>query len=133
MGTPETLHRGEESNIFAFVLSPFINSSIVTNIQGTGSSPRSADIKLNIKPAIGEKQRILLLLNEIGNAAGTLPLAYSFHSSIPLSPPGPAEDIVIHVSGLKAGTYLLRIQVDGAESPLGTDAIGNYNAPIITL
>lgn len=134
MGTPEALHRGVESNIEAFVLSPNIITAGITNIAGTDPSPRSGNINLTVKPAIGDQQRILLLLNEIGNGAGTLPNAYSFKSMIPLSPPGPAEDIVIPVIGVKKGTYLIRVQVDGAESPLLTDLVtGQYNLPVITI
>lgn len=134
MGTPEVLHRGTESNIEAFVLNPTINTINITNVSGSGSAPRSGNINLNIKPAVGDQQRLLLLLNEINNAPNTLPKAYSFSSSIPLlSPPGPTEDITISVTGVKAGTYLVRVQVDGAESPLGTDVNGKYNSPSLTI
>jgi hypothetical protein len=108
MGTPETLHRGSESNIEAFVLSPSIdpNNIQIDNLQGSGDAPRSADIGLT---------------------------AYSFQESLPASPPGPAENIIIPVSGVKAGNYLVRIRVDGAESPLGTDANGKYNSPLLII
>jgi hypothetical protein len=43
--------------------------------------------------------------------------------------PGPSSSLTIPVSGVRAGKYLARIQVDGAESVLGTDAGGRYISP----
>ncbi|MCD4790086.1 MAG: DUF4255 domain-containing protein [Bacteroidales bacterium] len=140
MGSPPEPHRGVESNVAAFVLSPFIETKIVTNVQGTGDDLRSADIKLTVKPAIGETQRVILLMNEIkpdivSPPDTSPPLSYSFQapSMALLSPPAPTENITIHISGVKAGTYLIRIQVDGAESPLETDASGKYDEPQVTI
>ena len=145
MGTPEIPHRGVESNIEAFVLCPTIDPAPAKikfdKLSGSGVSPVLANISLTVTPAIGEKQRTLLLMNQLDNLAETLPAAYSFQSFLPLSPPGPAEDIIIPVSGIKPGTYLIRIQVDGAESPLDTIIYspvenilnGKYNSPIIII
>lgn len=65
----------------------------------------------------------------------TPPLSYSFGASpaAVLSPPAPAENITFPISGVRAGTYLARIRVDGAESPLGTDPDGLYNSPQVTI
>jgi len=138
MGTPEALHSGFQSNVEAFVLCPTIDPTPeniqVTNVTGTGGSPRSADIGISLKPALEVDQRILFLMNQTDNAPGTTPLAYSFNSIIPASPPAASEDIVIHISGVEKGTYLMRIQVDGAESPLLSDAVtGKYNKPLVTI
>ena len=131
MGTPEELHEGLESNTEAFILCPEIdpNSIQVSNVQGSGNANRSADISFTVAPAIVEEQKIILLLNQVDNLPGTAPKAYSFRTTLPSSPPGPAEDLLIPVSGVKAGKYLLRIRVDGAESPLGTDVSGNFSSP----
>ena len=37
------------------------------------------------------------------------------------------------VSKLVAGDYLVRVQVDGGESPLTIDGTGKYNGPSITV
>jgi hypothetical protein len=146
MGDPPLLHRGVESNLFAFVLRPTIQMPIgVSNLQGSGSAPRSADLTLTVQPAIGDAQRVVLLLNEfIPPTSPPQPItgdarSYSFGvpSRIPLSPPagppGASNTLVIPVSGVRAGTYLVRIQVDGAESPLATDAAGHYASPQVTI
>ena len=140
MGSPPLPHRGVESNVEAFVLSPRIETINVSNVQATGNNLHSADLNLTVKPAVGNKQRVILLLNEYSSAplsppVTTPPLSYSF-SAPPmavLSPPAPTENITIPISGVNAGTYLARIQVDGAESPLGTDSAGRYDSPQVTI
>lgn len=145
MGSPPTPHRGVESNLAAFVLRPRIETINVSNVQGTGTNPRSANVNLTVKPAIGDTQRVALVLNEltppVASPPGSEVIAQSYRfnapSRIPVSPPagppGTSESITIPVDGVKAGKYLVRIQVDGAESPLGTDAVGQYNSPQVTI
>jgi hypothetical protein len=135
MGTPEVLHPGFESNTEVFILCPEIDpgSLQVANVQGSGNSSRSADISLTVAPEVGAEQKITLLLNQVDNLPGTAPAAYSFRTMLNLSPPGPSEDILIHISGVKAGKYLVRIRVDGAESPLETDVNGKYSSPFVII
>jgi hypothetical protein len=148
LGSPPALHRGVESNLAAFVLHPVITDADVSNVQGAGTDPRSADITLTVNPPIGDQQRVAVLLNQF------LPLtsppltsppeitkaeAYSFVApsrmtlSPPSGPPGSSSSITIPVEGVKAGDYLVRVQVDGAESPLGSDASGQYVEPQVTI
>jgi len=69
----------------------------------------------------------------------TVAAAYSFIAPLrtPLSPPsgpsGSSHTIAIPISGVKAGTYLVRVQVDGAESILGTNSIGQFDKPTVTI
>ncbi|MBE7169315.1 MAG: DUF4255 domain-containing protein [Williamsia sp.] len=135
MGSPPLPHQGVSSNVEAFVLSPHIEALHPENVQGTGGAPRSADVHLSIKPGLRAGQRVILLLNEFPAPVLTTPLSYSFQGPpiILLSPPLAIEDIVVPVSGIRAGTYLVRIRVDGAESPLDTDASFQYNAPQLTI
>ena len=142
LSSPPAPHRGVESNVAAFVLSPRLVAPIaIADLQGTGTEPRSARLDLIVDPAIGDTQRVVLFLNELmpsGSPPGE-PGAYSFSApsrfplSPPLSPPGPSPAISIPIRGVQAGDYLVRLQVDGAESPLGTDAAGRYNSPVVTI
>jgi uncharacterized protein (DUF2141 family) len=74
---------------------------------------------------------VTLLLNEFiaGPAIEDLN-AYSFQADVITIP---KTTITIPMSGLKVGDYLVRIMVDGAESPLATDGDGKYNAPQISI
>ncbi len=148
LGSPPALHRGVESNIAAFVLRPAIQSANVSNVQGAGLDPRSADVTVTVEPAIGDEQRVALLLNEfipVTSPPVTSPpgeaksQAYSFIApsritlSPPSGPPGEKNSITIPIRGVKAGDYLIRLQIDGAESPLASDASGQYVDPQITI
>ncbi len=141
MGSPPAPHRGVESNIQAFVLSPRIETIDVSNVQGADDDPRSADLTLSVKPTVGDEQRVVLLLNEYRPgpssppAVDERPLSYSFSAPLGIvsSPPAPAGNITIPISGVSAGSYLARLQVDGAESPLGTDSAGRYESPRVTI
>jgi hypothetical protein len=145
MGTPPMPHRGVESNIAAFVLRPAIRNVIVSNVRVSGAGLRSADLTVTVEPAIGDSQRVVLLLNQfLPQTSPPQPItgdvaAYSFTIpsrvalSPPAAPPGESNTVSVPVSGVRAGTYLIRIQVDGAESPLGADAGGSYNSPTVTI
>jgi hypothetical protein len=135
MGSPPLPHTGSSSDAQAFTLCPLTKNLKVTNVQASGGL-RSADIGLTVVPAFGEMQHVVLLLNEFIPAPTSIPpVAYSFplDTSTLGSPPATLQDIVFHVSNVKAATYLVRIQVDGAESPLLTDASGRYNNPLTTI
>ena len=138
MGEPPTPHRGVESNLAAFVLRPRIIEPIgLSAVQDLGGGLRSANVNLTVHPAIGDAQRVVLMLNEFIPIASppsdvkaqsytfTAPVRISLESP-PAGPPGASETITIPISGVKAGSYLVRIQVDGAESPLGSDSAEQY-------
>ena len=144
LGSPPAPHRGVESNVAAFVLQPRIETIGIANLSSAGTL-RAADLNLKVKPAIGDTQRVVLFLNQFLALSSpppdvdVIPDSYSFVSptrhplSPPSSPPGPSENITIPISGVKAGSYLVRIQVDGAESPLGVNSAGQYVSPLLTL
>ena len=114
MGSPPAPHRGFQSNVASLVLRPTVSQVQVANVQGTGGAPRSASVSLTVRPAVGGQQRVALLLNELtAGAPDRTPAAFSF-----LLPPREADatSLTVPVSGLRPGTYLVRLQVDGAES-----------------
>lgn len=115
LGAPPVPHRGFESNVAPFVLRPTIDAIQVTNLGGSGDDPRSADVTVTVDPIIGARQRVILVLNEITDQA---PEAYTFLAEPP-DADGPS--ITIPISGVKAADYLLRVQIDGAESMLQVD------------
>jgi Pvc16 N-terminal domain/IPT/TIG domain len=125
MGTPVVLHHGTESNVAAFVLNPSIEE------QELISGP---SIKLTVTPGIKYNQRVILLLNEYRTVPSVNPpLSYAFHAPVRSEDPGITNELTIPVKGVKTADYLVRIKVDGAESPLKTDAEGNYDSPMVSI
>jgi hypothetical protein len=106
---------GVESNVAPFVLRPTV-TWVGFDVQDSKGEPLSGVVKVHVTPAVGRTQRVILLLNEL---SGERPAAYTFAAS---SRDADAGEISVPVSGVKAGEYLVRVQVDGAESPLSVDA-----------
>ena len=80
---------------------------------------------------------MILLLNEITNDPDVPDSAHAYSFFLPpeklLNLQNPIHDIIIPISGVKDGTYLARIQVDGAESPLDADGSGKYCSPWVLI
>jgi hypothetical protein len=133
MGTPPTPHRGFESNVAAFVLRPTITALTVSNVQGSGNAPRAADLTVQVNPTIGSAQRVIVLLNSTADDA---PAAYAFTAPARIAD---ADAVTMPISGVRAGDYLVRVQIDGAESPLTVDTDPNsptfnrYIGPLVTI
>lgn len=142
IGEP-SLHNGFESNLLAFTLRPTIGrreeaadayAIEVVDLQGTGAAPRSATIVLTLSPGVGRDQRVLLLLNELNPPADRAARAYSFTAPPPTpNVPETQETIRIPVQQVVSGSYLVRVRVDGVESPLDRDADDRPIAPQVTL
>jgi hypothetical protein len=97
---------GIESNVAAFVLRPTIAAV---------NAPDSTHVTVQTDLVIGKDQRVLLSLNRM---AGGAPTAYSFVAG---SRTADANSITITLGGVTAGDYLVRVQIDGAESLLQVD------------
>jgi hypothetical protein len=103
MGTPLEIHRGSESNVSAFVLRPTIKLS-------------SDSKTISVNPEIGKGQRVVLLLNEINRTTNDPPAAYTI--VIPIDSATSIAQIPESEIKIKSGEYLVRLGVDGANSPL---------------
>ncbi len=149
MGDPVVDHRGVESNAAAFVLRPTITNgpqlppadviglvSSSETINGVVTQLRAGTLRIVCDPRIGRDQRVTLLLNEINVALGGITHAYSFGASasngLAIGVPDSAT-VQFVFSRVVAGTYLVRVQVDGAESVLTQDVSGLFNAPRVVL
>lgn len=130
LGTPPAPHRGFESNVAPFVLRPTLSSTTVSNVTGAGTAPRSATITVVADPPVTKDQRVVLLLDAVaGDDAG------SFEAPTRKLATDPVE---IRAVGIAAGAYLVRIQVDGAESMLEAETApgpneGRFTGPTLTI
>lgn len=130
MGTPLVPHRGVESNLAAFVLHPTIAKKAdkspeitVTAVNTDPDGMRSANVTIKLRPTVAKKQRAILLLSEIIPPlppSDPAPRSYSFESSPHNKPADPpvTDTLVFPISRVKPADYLVRVQVDGADSPL---------------
>jgi hypothetical protein len=132
MGSPLAPHSGVSSNMLAMVLSPSISAISVQNPQ-ISSGLIKAKVNFTLTPTVNPAQKIALTLDEINLAPNTQGMRYGFEVRLSelSSPPTPISKIEIPVQRIKPGTYLVRVSVDGIETPVGLGPNG-YNAPQIT-
>lgn len=115
-----------ESNVAAFVLHPKITAT-VAQVENRGDNLRQAAITVKFHPKVTHRQTVVLLLDAIASAH---PLAYSYAVA-------PAhedtDNMTIPVQNIQPGTYLVRVRVDGAQSPLQINQTGEYDSPQVTI
>ena len=142
LGGPPVPHNSVESDPVGFLLQPRILDSSGLNLQGTGSDPRSGELQIDLDIAVGASQTVLLMLNQLVPAASPpqAPAAYSFPvpprislKSPPSVSPAPTTQLTVPFSGVVAGTYLIRVQVDAAQSPLTQASGGGFDGPQVTI
>lgn len=121
--------KGTYSNLQAFVLSPTISN---TNVVPNPTVGVLFGINIGVSPDLQKGQRVMLILNETNLAAGVEPISYSF--ILPLTIAAPVNSVTFEIkTDIKAGDYLVRIQVDGAASPLDTNNNGEFIGPTLTI
>lgn len=120
-GEPSQARPWLESNVLPYVRRPKVLSAAI--------EAGKAKIELDI-PA-GPEQRVTLLLDERSPAGK--PRGYQFAAPFPLREgEGPVEEFLVPIDGAAPGRYLVRVQVDGAESPLEiTD--GTFSGPTLDI
>ncbi|NMG11112.1 DUF4255 domain-containing protein [Brasilonema sp. UFV-L1] len=118
--TPADPHQGFESNVAAFILRPTIDknpdgtykmtlSSVLTDAKGTYRT-----VTIELTPIVGQSQRVILLLNEWTSVANPPPAkSYSFRAT---SRTSNTKSIEFVIRDVNPRSYLVRVQVDGAES-----------------
>jgi hypothetical protein len=111
-------HRGVESNVAAFVLSPQITTAAPI------AAARNTILTLTIDPPVGRAQRAALLVG-----SGTI-----FIRARPAAGPATTATLDFPIpNDFTTGTQLLRVQIDGAESPLEVDGSGQFVGPTVTI
>jgi hypothetical protein len=130
IGAPGVTRMAFSSNLGAFVIQPIITKTAgvyditVSNVQGSGSAARSATIGVHVAPDVRKTQIATLELLTPQQLAHTFMAARRTSETAALA---------FAISGVTAGDYLLRVRVDGAESPLDLDANRAPIAPKVTI
>lgn len=128
-------HRAGVSNLAAFVLRPTLDE-VTRQTVSTAPGGKKGKLKVVLDPPVGRQQRVMVILNEVSPPATRPARGYSFvapaGNGVPEDQSENAE-VVIDYAGVGAGSYLVRVQVDGAESPLTRGSNGNFSGPEVTI
>lgn len=127
------LRRAIESNVMPFVLRPSIQSVEIRDLEGIDDDPRSGQLYITTDVLLRQGQRIVVTLNE-----RTLenPEDYVFD---PMDVTQDTQTVMVPIKNIYPGHYLVRLQVDGAESILQVDqnpqsaTFEQYIAPAIAI
>ncbi len=121
LGVPPVPHTTFESNVWAFVLRPQISGAVTAS---------ATQVSFQVNPTARAGQRAVLLLNEATSPAPPAPAAYSF-SLPPLA--ADTTTLTFPISGVQGKTtYFVRVQLDGAESPLDLNPSSTTFGPRVT-
>jgi hypothetical protein len=129
MGSPAVPHTGAESNVVLFQLRPKITAAVTAT---------ATNITIKLNPPVTPTQRVRVLLNELNPPADRAARAYSF-----TAPQGNGIDVAagdtetatvkVPYKDVVTGAYLVRAQVDGADSVLETDGTGAFFKPKVNI
>lgn len=124
LGIPPVPHRGVESNVAPFVLHPIVADVV---------APSATSVEVTFNPKVGRAQRAVLLLNQLNQPAP----AYRFRAPPDNGITNPAatdtDTISFAITGVEPGDYLVRVQIDGAESILEVDGAGDFSEPKVSI
>jgi hypothetical protein len=126
LGDPPTSRPGVgvESNVAAFIVTPVVISPSPHTLDG------SRMLTIALSPNVARDQRVVVLLGDVALLVPARPEA---------GPPTSATVAVAVPAAFPAGTHLLRVQVDGAMSPLTVDdtegsmTFNQYVGPTVTI
>jgi hypothetical protein len=125
MGTPAVQHSGvAPSNVASFVLCPKITSATAA-LAAVGT-----DVTVNVTPGIAFRQSVVLLLNTISPAP---PEAFQSVAVVSNSI-ADVSSIVLNILNVPTDTYLIRVRIDDAESPLTFNAATHlFDGPTVPM
>ncbi len=129
---------GPASNAAGVAVRPVVRSLEARKVTETLDGLRDGEVAAGVDPVVGARQRAALLLNELAPPPGRAARAYAFDAS-PRADDADTQSLVFPFRGVAPGSYLVRVQVDGADSVLSVDAdpasptLGQYNAPRVAV
>jgi hypothetical protein len=113
IGTPASLHKGPESNAAVFAIAPKFKH---TPDPSKAAVVTADNLTLKVEKGIKKGQKVEVILG----AQNPIPVEIKTE---------PVNNIKVNVSDIEAGTYLVRLRVDGAESQ-PDKYFGEYMRPV---
>lgn len=115
------------SNVLPFVLCPTIENVEVEDLVDNENGFYSARVIVRVDLMVGREQKVLLFFNQRSTYS---PAAYIFTAN---SRTQNTNQIVFAVSDVKQGEYLVRVQINGAESLLDVGENQDYVSPVLVI
>lgn len=122
-----------ESNLGVFVHTPIFKltaANLPDIVLGAASgNPPVRTLQVRLQPPTQPGQDVRVLLNE--KVVSAVSGGFNFPGTLGATPA--TDPISFTLSGVPNGTYMVRVRVDGADTPLELDANGAFTGPTILL
>jgi hypothetical protein len=82
----------------------------------TASEVSGGEVVATLDIAVGDRQRVSVLLDELDGSG-----SYRFDGAFPLPGPRDPKTVRVATADVAAGTYLLRLRIDGVDTVVGAD------------
>ncbi|MEL7143264.1 MAG: DUF4255 domain-containing protein [Cyanobacteria bacterium J06643_4] len=105
------------SNTVPFVLAPTVTDVTIGELEGIDDDPRSGLLQVSTQLPVGVSQKVVIALNEWSLSAS--PNTYLFECP---ERNRDTRELTIPIRSVVPGEYLVRLQIDGADSLLGVDS-----------
>lgn len=133
LGDPPVPHDAVSSNLEVFVLRPLLSlgaPAVTESVMEDGDTLQSGTLELTLEPAVGVDQEVALLLNDLASGRSYRLLAPEGNGIA--APATETAAVQVPFERVVAGTYVARVEVDGAESVLTADGSGVFDGPTVT-
>jgi hypothetical protein len=107
------------SALASFVIAPTLTAVSLRK----GKSGGTPSLRLTIDPTVWSYDAVTVLLNATQGVDGAPPAQYAFDVPVSASAaenPKRVSTVTVPIQDVQPGTYLVRVQVGGVESPLAT-------------
>lgn len=123
-----------ESNVGVFIHQPVFRTTgapprpdIVLGAVDNTNPPAFRPLRIRLQPAAVRGQDTKVMLTEV--VASGVGRGFTFPGELGADPAN--DPVTFRLIGVPNGTYLVRVRVDGADTPLTVDASGVFDGPIV--
>lgn len=142
MGDPPQFRLAGQSSAFPVVIQPLLlplAGGAVHDVQiDTETNLRSGGLAVSVQPPVGSRQQVTAMLNAVPGGTGAS-FVFEDERRDSEGDPDQTPDLDVAFAGVPAGSYLIRVTVDGAETPLTADTVsgspteGRYVGPVVVV
>lgn len=137
MGEPPQPRLAGQSSAFPIVIQPRLLPLAADAVHDVEVSPetglRSGAVAVSVEPPVGSQQQVTMMLNAVPGGTGQ---SFVFPDE---RRDAETADLDLPFAAVPAGSYLIRVAVDGAETPLAVDTTagspteGQYTEPVVVV
>jgi hypothetical protein len=142
MGEPPEPRLAGQSSAFPVVIQPRLlplgAGAVHDVVVDPDTALRAGGVAVSVEPPVGNRQQVTMMLNAVPGGSGQS-FVFEDERRDGEGEPDETADLDVPFAAVAAGDYLIRITVDGAETPLTVDTTagspteGQYVGPVVTV